>query len=130
MISLTEFDENTGKVKKQVSYSDYGDISDGYHTFDELYDYRMVYNALWVNSIAGNPEYRVHKSERHSDGQLCFGGGWFVVSVTLPTGQVTNHYKMEYWDLFKCSVADKADEWDGHTPEQAYDRMMNFIKTR
>lgn len=50
-----------------------GKISDGFHSFDELYHYRMLYNAAFFNSLEG--KYEVHKSYRHSDGELCFGGG-------------------------------------------------------
>lgn len=54
-----------------------GEVSDGFHTFDELYHYRMLYNAAFFNSLEG--KYDVHKSYRHADGELCFGGGWFIV---------------------------------------------------
>jgi hypothetical protein len=47
-------------------------ISDGCHTFDELYHYRMLYNAAFFNSLGG--KYEVHKSYRHANGELCFGG--------------------------------------------------------
>lgn len=75
-----------------------GKISDGFHSFDELYHYRMLYNAAFFNSLEG--KYEVHKSYRHSDGELCFGGGWFIVMAYLPTGQVSNHYRIEDWNLF------------------------------
>ena len=60
-----------------------GKISDGFHSFDELYHYRMLYNAAFFNSLEG--KYEVHKSYRHADGELCFGGGWFIVMAYLPT---------------------------------------------
>lgn len=75
-----------------------GKISDGFHSFDELYHYRMLYNAAFFNSLEG--KYEVHKSYRHADGELCFGGGWFIVMAYLPTGQVSNHYRIEDWNLF------------------------------
>ena len=31
-----------------------GKISDGFHSFDELYHYRMLYNAAFFNSLEGN----------------------------------------------------------------------------
>lgn len=42
-----------------------GQISDGFHTFDELYHYRMLYNAAFFNSLEG--KYEVHKSYRLVD---------------------------------------------------------------
>jgi len=104
------------------------EISDGYHTFKELYQYRRVYNAMLVNEYAKQGLYNTHKSTKHSDGEECFGGGYFVVQITLPTGQVSNHYKLEHWDEFKCEVREVADEWDGHTPKEALSRMIDFLK--
>lgn len=70
-----------------------GKVSDGFHSFDELYHYRMLYNAAFFNSLG--ERYEVHKSYRHADGELCFGGGWFIVMANLPTGQVSNHSDRE-----------------------------------
>ena len=83
-----------------------GKISDGFHSFDELYHYRMLYNAAFFNSLEG--KYEVHKSYRHADGELCFGGGWFIVMAYLPTGQVSNHYRIEDWNLFNIPERCKA----------------------
>lgn len=102
-----------------------GKISDGYHTFDELYYYRLLYNAAFFNSING--KYNVHKSTKHSDGKECFGGGWFIVMASLPTGQISNHYEMKYWDLFRIPTFPKALKWDGHTPQEAAERLYKFI---
>lgn len=101
-----------------------GEISDGFHSFDELYHYRMLYNAAFFNNLEG--KYEVHKSYRHADGELCFGGGWFIVMANLPTGQVSNHYRIKDWNLFNIPERWKADEWDGHTPVEAANRLYRF----
>ena len=107
---------------------DMGEVSDGYHTFNELYYYRMLYNAAFFNELAKNTNIRVIKSKRHSDGELCFGDGDnFIVQAQLPTGQVSNHYHMKDWDKFHVDEVDVADEWDGHTPQQAAKRLEQFI---
>lgn len=129
-----------------------GSISDGYHTFDELYEFRKVYNALLFNEwatqitretafckdergrtmqkvVSESNKYDVHKSWKHNDNELCFGGGWFVVIAVLPSGQITNHYKAEDWDLFQVPEVEKAKyEFDGHTSKDVLDRMLNLIK--
>ena len=102
-------------------------VSDGYHTFDELYDYRMAYNAALFNEYALNGKYDVHKSLRHADGELCFGGGWFVVVAELPTGQITNHYPMKDWEYFQIPEREKAAEWDGHSPQVALERIKRHL---
>lgn len=103
--------------------------SDGYHTFKELYHYRMLYNALIFNEWAKQGLYQVHKSLRHSDGKLCFGGGWFVVVAMLPSGMITNHYKVEDWDYFKIASFGKSSiAYDGHTPSDVANRISEFLK--
>lgn len=109
---------------------DTGKITDTFHTFDELYDYRMLYNALWVNELLETGECEVFKSKKHEDGELCFGGGWFIVVVILPNGEIIdNHYEEKYWDLFKCMEVEKSYiKYDGHTPQDVKDRMIKWIK--
>jgi hypothetical protein len=106
-----------------------GEASDGYHTHRELYEYRMLYNAHaahgWVS--AGVP---VVKSRRHSDGEPCFGGGWFIVVAELPTGQVSNHYRDEHWDLFNVPEAEIPPVYDGHTPADAATRLRSALQAK
>lgn len=100
---------------------------DGYHTFDELYEFRKIYNATLFNEWTSKGIYEVHKSERHFDGEECFGGGWFIVVAILPTGQIANHYEMKDWGLFRCISCKKAKyEFDGHTPEDVLARLKSL----
>lgn len=95
---------------------DSGEISDGYHTFNELYEFRKMYNAALFNEWFDNGKYGVIKSLKHHDGEDCFGGGWFIVVAMLPSGQISNHYKLKDWDLFKCTPVEKSPyKFDGHT---------------
>lgn len=109
----------------QQEQTDMGEVSDGYHTFNELYYYRMLYNAAFFNLL---PKEWVHKSKRHHNGEECFGGGWFIVMANLPTGQVSNHYELKDWDLFKLPEKEFADEWDGHTPQEAAERLHKYLQ--
>ena len=85
-------------------------------TNQELYDFRLVLNALLFNEWAETGKYEVYKSKRHHDGEPCFDGEWFIVVAILPSGQVTNHYHIKYWDYFKIPSYPKVkDEFDGHT---------------
>lgn len=100
-------------------------FSDGYHTFAELYRFRMLYHAAWINESGSL--FNAHKSWCHHDGQKCFGGGWFIVMAQLPTGQISNHYEAKYWGLFDVPERVVADEWDGHDSEAAANRLFDFI---
>ena len=104
------------------------DTSDGYHTFKELYRYRMLYNAAFFNALADHTDIPVVKSHRHSDGEPCFGGGWFIVVAQLPTGQVSNHYEDKDWPLFRIPAVECAPKWDGHTPNDAADRIEAYLR--
>ena len=105
-------------------------VSDGYHTFLELYEFRKMYNALLFNEWYKQGKYQVHKSWKHYDGKKCFDSDdWFIVSAMLPTGQISNHYKKEDWDLFQVEETPKAlFEFDGHTSEDVLERMIRLIK--
>lgn len=114
--------------KPEAEPGDMGEVSDGYHTFNELYRYRMLYNAAFFNLLARNGQVEVCKSRRHSDGERCFGSDdWFIVMAMLPTGQVSNHYESKYWDLFDVPERETAFEYDGHTPNEAADRLEQYL---
>lgn len=110
-----------------------GYISDGYHTFDELYEFRKIYNAVLFNTWASGwkegfgVKHDVHKSKKHFDGEECFGGGWFIVVAILPTGQISNHYELKDWELFNIPETEKAKyEFDGHTPQDVLNRLKSL----
>lgn len=85
-------------------------ISDGYHTFADLYEQRLILSA----ALAKNNPY-AWKSKRHEDGSVPFGGGWFIMGFDTDEGCYTYHYELKDWDLFQCKELDKGKPWDGHT---------------
>lgn len=95
-----------------------GDTSDGYHTFNELYHHRAVLFSVIVAKFAD----RAWKSKLHADGTMY--EGMFIVGIETPDGQATYHYDVDpYWEMFRCKETDRAPEWDGHTPDQAIERI-------
>lgn len=85
-------------------------MSDGYHTFADLYEQRLILSA----ALAKNNPY-AWKSKRHEDGSVPFGGGWFIMGFDTDEGCYTYHYELKDWDLFQCKELDKGKPWDGHT---------------
>jgi hypothetical protein len=104
-------EENKYILSQLDKVDDIGEISDGYHTFNSLYNQRLFLFAALVNAYKD----KAWKSRLHHDGEPCFGGGWFIVGITTPAGDYTYHYELKDWNLFDCKVLDKAPEWDGHT---------------
>lgn len=85
-------------------------ISDGYHTFADLYEQRLILSAALAKN---NPH--AWKSKRHEDGSVPFGGGWFIMGFDTDEGCYTYHYELKDWVLFQCKELDKGKPWDGHT---------------
>lgn len=99
-----------------------GNTSDGYHTFNELYHHRAVLFSVIVENFAA----RAWKSKLHADGTMY--EGMFIVGIETPDGQATYHYDVvPYWNLFRCKEVDRAPEWDGHTPDQAIERIGKLV---
>ena len=101
---------------------DIGELSDGFHTFNSLYEQRMILFAALVKAYKD----KAWKSYRHEDGEYCFGGGWFIVGIDTPKGSYTYHYENRYWDMFDCVDLLRAKHWDGHTEADAGIRLMSL----
>ena len=95
-----------------------GDMSDGYHTFNELYHHRAVLFSV----ICNLHPLCAWKAKKHHDGSMY--DGMFIVGINTPEGQATYHYDIDpYWDMFRVPEAEFAPEWDGHTPDEAIRRI-------
>ncbi len=109
------------------------EVSDGYHTFEELYEHRIeLYIALCYFFIQGKASYddrNVWMSDKHSDGSEF--EGWFVMGIGKEAGkQITYHLPNKYWHQCKIfsEVIDKAPEYDGHTPVDVIRRLQRLIE--
>lgn len=94
-----------------------GDTSDGYHTFNELYEHR---HTLFAALLKCYPEI-AWKSLKHADGTMF--DGWFIAGLNTPSGQATYHIPMRLWYSFEANVLHEAPEWDGHTADDVIKRI-------
>ncbi len=97
------------------------DVSDGFHTFRQLYYQRMMLFAVIVKQ---NKD-KAWKSLRHEDGELCFDGRWFIVGIDTPEGSYTYHYETNYYNLFDCEELERGKHWDRHT-EKDVTRLLSL----
>lgn len=111
-------------LEQQPKSEDMGEVSDGYHTFNQLYYQRAILFATIVNQ---NKD-RAWKSYKHEDGKYCFDkdGEWFIVGIDTPLGSYTYHYSKEYWDYFDCEELECGKPWDGHTEEDVT-RLLSLL---
>ncbi len=123
-----------------------GKISDGYHTFDELYEHRIILFIALCKKINGEDEMqkqlgafkegfafdangwirKVWRSKLHSDGSVY--DGWFILGIGKETGsQVSYHLPLSKWDETDfAETLEKAPEFDGHTSNDVLDRLKNL----
>lgn len=94
------------------------EVSDGYHTFAELYETR---HTLWIVTakmlkMLGGHVYKY----RHYE-------GWFVLGVDL-NGQMSFHLPESLWDL--CDFADDDERtrpvFDGHDLKIVLERLRKI----
>ena len=115
------------------------EISDGYHTFDELYDHRItLYIALcksiqdWVylsgvrNMAPDGYDKKVWRSTIHSDGSNY--DGWFLLGINRKKGeQITYHIPLSRWDETDfAQTLKKAPKFDGHTSTDVLERIKKL----
>lgn len=112
------------------------DVSDGYHTFNELYEHRIelficlcrafTYYADKCDDAKFCQKYFTWKSKYHSDGSKY--DGWFVLGLNKENGkQITYHIPMNRWAECKfAETLEKSPDYDGHTSEDVLHRLKNL----
>jgi hypothetical protein len=117
MITQKEFDMPTfnrpefTKIQNNIfNLPERGELSDGYHSFNELYYHRMI-----LFSIICNQNKTISwKSKRHEDGTMF--ENYFIAGINTPDGQFTYHCHIDHWDKFEVAELETAPHYDGHTP--------------
>lgn len=106
-----------------------GETSDGYHTFNELYEHRHALFILLATTrdFAG----KAWMSIGHEDGSEM--EGWFIAGIHLPSGDVSYHLPMRLWS--ECQEAGimllpNAPTWDGHTSKDVVSRLLKSATDR
>jgi hypothetical protein len=96
---------------------DAGQVSDGYHTFNELYEHRCLVFLLLcerVGAVSWRPHYE----------------GWDAVYLYLtlnPKSQISYHVPVKYRPAYEHYPKASEGEWDGHTSEDVVTRMQHEL---
>lgn len=122
-----------GIEKAIIKGIDTNKVSDGYHTFDELYSHRIaLFIALCKQRVELYAEHgseaEVWRSRKHSDGELAFGGSWFVLGIGKEPGkQITYHLPMTAWEQTEfAETLEQAPTFDGHTSNDVLLRLLEL----
>lgn len=101
---------------------------DKHHTVGELYAHRITLFITVMGLVKttgkGTPWY----SHKHHDGEQW--GTSIITGITMEDGrQITYHVPAEYEEKLQkvASYVDYAPEYDGHTPMDTLDRLLELI---
>lgn len=102
-------------------------ISDGYHTFKELYEVRDALFLALLESLISQEygDWDVWAARTHRDGTMY--PGYFIAGIgTEPGKQITFHLPLALWEKAGtyANVYDFAPcDWDGHTTQDVIKRI-------
>ena len=96
---------------------DVSQVSDGYHTFAELYDHRCL---LFLN-LALRCSDMAFKTWRNDAGEVW--DGWFILGLNTPHGQITYHLPADLWDLATVPEIHHNEGYDGHSSGDVLERL-------
>ena len=120
MVSIADVKKMFLEILNNAQEVPTSQISDGYHTFDELYHHRAVLFATICNTYPSI----AWKSKQHDDPNFPMYDGMFIVGIKTEEGQATYHYDIDpYWDIFNVPELERAPKYDGHTPDDAIHRI-------
>lgn len=122
-----------------------GDLSDGDHTFKELYHHRATLFSIICRLMSTIDPELCWKSKKHHDGSMY--DGYFIVGVGGVGDKVfgdkyfSYHYSMDDWDSFPVKELKSAPEYSKendididhlieYIDESAYQNSDNIIRKR
>lgn len=108
------------------THEDRGNVSDGYHTFNELYRHRRTLFFALCRAIQDN--HTVWRSKRHNEEDEEIYEDMFVAGINTEQGsQITYHFGLKYWDEMDfAQTYERAPKWDGHTSDDVLGRLQKL----
>ena len=99
-----------------------GAVSDGYHTFDELYRNR---HFLFINVLKAHQE-NAFITRKNKEGEEWIG--WFIAGINTSIGQISFHLPEEYWEVCAriAKVIDRNADYDGHNNKDVLGILLHM----
>ncbi len=103
------------------------EISDGHHTFGELYHHRIILFCTLCNIFADVS----WKSRKHFDEENdpMFNDS-FIAGINTPDGIATYHIKLKYWDMFDIPEIDRAPKYEQYDSDDVIERVYSLSKSK
>lgn len=97
-------------------------VSDGYHTFSELYDHRIM---LWI-LLLKHYKADAFKTLRDHDGASM--EGYFIAGLNTEFGQLTYHLPCIYWNHIDAAELPRNEGFDNHNSEDVLSRLAALVE--
>lgn len=105
-------------IEFEISHKEVGgETSDGYHTFNELYEHR---HALFINVVLAHHDI-AFKTWKNDKGEVW--DGWFILGMNTAYGQITYHLPESYWERIPVNEVERNSDYDGHTDKDVLERL-------
>ena len=102
-----------GQAPMEVFVTSRHEISDGYHTMEDLYDHRC---ALFLLLCLRTPTLAWWKPDGDE--------GWFILFLELHSGQISYHMPAKYkGPVVAAKLAKGRGEWDKHDAKEVLARL-------
>lgn len=97
-------------------------ISDGHHTFGELYEHRIELFITLANILQDKTSKIVWRFKTDDE--------WFILGINCaPESQITYHLPISKWNETDFAITftyDTKPEFDGHTPKDVLERLKTL----
>jgi hypothetical protein len=103
-----------------------GNVSDGYHTFNDLYAHRRELFFALCRLIKST--HYVWKSKLHAKSDNDILEDVFIIGINTESGsQISYHVHLAYWEEADfAQTLSRAPKWDGHTPDDVLKRLATL----
>lgn len=126
--------QNYLAINPQRSEVDAFEVSDGYHTFTELYSHRhalfIALCKIYDNYITPlNTRVKCWKSKYHADGSMY--EGYFILGMSIreldtSTSYISYHIPLSLWDKINVLELPVAPPYDGYTSNDVIERLYKL----
>ena len=124
---MSKIDEINNIIKENKNNKNIStkEISDGHHTFGELYRHRILLFCTICNLFPDiSWKSRKHYDEENDPMFL----DSFIAGINTPDGIATYHVKLQYWNLFDIPELERAPKYDAYSSEESLERIISLSK--
>lgn len=122
MSKIEEINNIIQEEKKSKAIST-KDISDGHHTFGDLYKHRIILFCSLCNLF---PDISWKSKQHFAEESDPMFHDSFIAGINAPSGVITYHIKLKYWNLFNIPEIERAPKYDYYSDDEILERILSL----